>query len=91
MTATPPAILEQLRGVTRAGDGWTAAMLLTFTTEPPSPAAIRSANSDDNRNGPFRFTASTLSYSSSLTSVSDAYRGDMPALLTSTSARPKRS
>src|SRR5207245_5953664 len=53
------------------GVGRTAAMLLMLMIEPPAPPAMRLPTSADNRNGPLRFTASTLSHSASLTSTSD--------------------
>ena len=49
---------------------------------------MRVPNSADSRNGPLRFTPMTLSKSSSVTSGSDGYSGDMPALFTSTSQWP---
>ena len=71
--------------------GRTAPVLEMLMIEPPSPAAIRSPMSADSRNGPLRFTPTTLSKSSSLTSASVGYSGDTPALLTRTSTRPNSS
>ena len=65
-------------------------MLETLMMDPPyGPSAILVPTSAVSRNGPFRLTPSTLSHSSSLTEVRSGYRGDMPALFTSTSTRPK--
>ena len=44
-----------------------------------------------NLKGPFRFRFTTASNSFSETVLNDSYSGDIPALLTSTSTRPKRS
>ena len=68
--------------------GRTAPVLEMLMIEPPSPAAMRSPMSADSRNGPLRFTPTTLSKSSSLTAESVGYSGDTPALLTRTSTRP---
>ena len=59
--------------------------------EPPSPAAIRSPNSAHSRKGPLKLTDTTLSNSSSEISARDGYKGELPALLTSTSQRPNSS
>src|SRR5258705_51060 len=59
--------------------------------EPPRPSAMRVPISAERRKAPLRLTARTLSHSSSLTSASDGYRGDRPALLTRMSTCPKRS
>src|SRR3954468_21249659 len=67
------------------GDGFSDAVLETLMIEPPSPFAMRLPTSADSRNGPFRFSPTTLSNRSSLISSSDGYSGDMPALLISTS------
>ena len=56
--------------------------------DPPAPSAMRMPTTEVRRNGPFRLTPMTLSKRSSLTSSRLRYRGDMPALLTSTSTVP---
>ena len=47
--------------------GRIAAVLETMMMEPPAPAAIRAPTIAVSRNGPLRFTSSTLSQSSSVT------------------------
>src|SRR4029077_112117 len=73
------------------GDGFSDAVLEMLMIEPPSPFAIRLPTSADRRNGPLKFSPTTLSNRSSEMSSSTGYSGDMPALLTSTSTRPNRS
>src|SRR5215813_2620896 len=59
----------------------------TLIIAPPSPAIIFAPNSAARRNGPFRFTAITLSNRSSVCSTSEGYNGERPALLINTSQR----
>src|SRR5713101_5505304 len=67
--ALSPAFAAEYGAVVR--EGRTAAVEEILTMAPPSPAAIREPNSADNRNGPLRFTPTTLSKSSSLCSAND--------------------
>ena len=69
--------------------GRMAPVLETLMIEPPPAATIRSPTSAARRNGPLRLTPITLSNRSSVTSDSFPYIGEIPALFTSTSMRPK--
>src|SRR3954451_1291235 len=51
-----------------------------FTIDPPSPSAMRSPISAVRRNGPLKFTATTLSNSPSSSPERLGYSGDSPAL-----------
>ena len=73
------------------GPGRTAATLEMLMIEPRPAAFIRSPNSALSRNGALKFTAMTLSKSSSVISPRLGYSGDIPALLTSTSTRSNAS
>ena len=66
-------------------------IVLTLMIEPDPASYIRLPTRDPSRNGPFRFTPTVLSNSSSVTASRLEYSGDMPALLTKTSTRPNRS
>ena len=72
-----------------SGSGRIAAIEETLMIAPPSPAAIFVPTSAASRNGPLRLIASTLSKSASSMASRLGYSGDRPALLTSTSTRPK--
>ena len=63
--ASSPA-LAAAYGMT-SGVGRLAAPLLMLMIDPPFPCAMRLPMSAVRRKGPFRFTPSTLSHSSSLT------------------------
>ena len=49
--------------------------------DPPPSAAIRVPISAESRNAPLRFTAITLSNSSSVTSASEGYSGEEPGVV----------
>jgi hypothetical protein len=65
--------------------------VITLMIDPPPAAAMRGAASWARRRGPFTLTENSLSKYSLVTSMSPIVAGLMPALLTSTSSRPKRS
>src|SRR5271154_3703813 len=71
-----------------SGVGRIEATLDTLMIAPPSPAAIRDPNSADRRTGPLRSPPFTLAKRSSLVPPAWGARGEKPALLMSTSARP---
>ena len=87
VSASRPAFAAAY-GIT-SGSGYRAATLETLMMLPPSPCAIRVPIAAVRRNGPPRLTSMTLRQSSSETPSMRSYSGDMPALLTSTSTRPK--
>ena len=61
-----PGLRRGVRGLTSASAG-SRRCCDTLMIEPPSPAAMRVPTSAESRNGPFRFTSSTLSHSASVT------------------------
>src|SRR5436190_15575574 len=65
--------------------------VLMLMMEPEPASYIRLPTSEPSRNGPFRFTPTVLSNSSSVTASRLGYSGDIPALLTNTSHLPNRS
>ena len=68
-----------------------APTVITLMIEPPPFLAMIGATSCARRSGPFTFTACSLSQYSCVICATGVGAGLMPALLTSTSMRPKRA
>src|SRR4051812_21308173 len=66
-------------------------IVLTLMIEPEPASYMRWPARTPNRNGPLRFTPTTLSKRSSVIDVRSGYSGDIPALFTNTSHLPKCS